>query len=568
MDKPVREWLFRSVSPRTSSCGLHLILATTISFLASGIGLPASADDSSPSLHEAIDQLVAAGWQAAGISPAQPADDAEFLRRTYLDLTGCIPTSMEARAFLEDPAPDKRIQLIDRLLASPECARHMSRVFDVMLMERRADKHVPTPEWREFLRKSFAENKPWDQLAREILASDGAEAATRPAAKFLLDREGEPTLLTKDVTRLFLGMNYQCAQCHDHPLVDDYVQQHYYGIFAFLSRTYLFTDKKNKNQVSLAEKAEGEVKFTSVFDKTKTEQTTGPRILEAPPVEEPKFEKGQEYSVAPADGVRPIPKFSRRAQLAVLLPVPTNTAFNRNIANRLWALMMGRGLVHPLDLDHADNPASHPELLELLAQRTVEMRYDIRGMLREIALSQTYQRSSRQADGLSEAPKPESFAVALLKPLSPEQLAWCTMQATGITEGARAALGDKCNEQTLHDRLAGNVAPFVNTFGGPVGEPDGRFQPSLDQALFLSNGNHVRGWLAPSGGNLADRLTKLAQSEQVAEELYLSVLTRRPTAEEQLEVVEYLKPRTADRANAVQELIWAMLTSSEYRLNH
>jgi hypothetical protein len=142
------------------------------------------------------------------------------------------------------------------------------------------------------------------------------------------------------------------------------------------------------------------------------------------------------------------------------------------------------------------------------------------------------------------------------------------MQATGLTDASRAALGDKSNEQTLHDRLVGNVAAFATTFAGPAGEPDGRFQPNLAQALFLSNGGQVRGWLAPAAGNLADRLLKLDQPDQVTEELYLSVLARRPEAEEQTEVAEYLGSRTADRAAALQELIWALLTSSEFRFNH
>src|SRR5262249_26271534 len=155
---------------------------------------------------------------------AGPAEDAEFLRRVTLDLTGTIPTSAEARAFLADKAADRRVALIDRLLASPERARHMAHVFDAMLMERRVAKQVPAAQWHEYLRSSFAVNKAWDVLAKELLTGDGSDAKTRPALRFLLDRDGEPHLITRDVSRLMLGMNLQCAQCHDHPRIEDWKQ--------------------------------------------------------------------------------------------------------------------------------------------------------------------------------------------------------------------------------------------------------------------------------------------------------------------------------------------------------
>src|SRR5207247_1645348 len=151
---------------------------------------------------------------------APPASDAEFLRRVYLDLAGTIPTADEARAFLADTDPSKREKLIDRLLASPAYARRMAQHFDVVLMERRPDSKVPRAAWEEYLRTAFAENRPYDALAREILSADGVDAKTRPAAKFYLDRGFEPNLVTRDISRVFLGRNLQCAQCHDHPLID------------------------------------------------------------------------------------------------------------------------------------------------------------------------------------------------------------------------------------------------------------------------------------------------------------------------------------------------------------
>src|SRR5262249_15569598 len=153
-------------------------------------------------------------------------------------------------------------------------ARHMADVLDVMLMDRRPAKDVKQEQWWEYLRGSVAANKPWDQFVRELLSSDGTDPARRAAARFMLDRDGEPHLLTRDVARIFLGMNLQCAQCHDHPQVEDFKQADYHGLYAFFNRTSVFTEK---NLVVLAEKADGEVSFQSVFDRSKTVKHTGPR---------------------------------------------------------------------------------------------------------------------------------------------------------------------------------------------------------------------------------------------------------------------------------------------------
>jgi hypothetical protein len=517
-------------------------------------------------LHDRIDSLVAAGTPNFASLAAAQASDAELLRRLELDLTGTIPTAAETRAFLADHSPEKQRQLIDRLLASPEYARHMQEVFDVMLMERRPAARVPQAQWQDYLRASFAANKPWDQLVREILSADGADAKLRPAAHFYLGRQGDPNLLTRDISRLLLGKNLQCAQCHDHPLVEDYKQDHYYGIYAFLNRSFLFTGKDK--QVVFAEKAEGDVTFQSVFDPAKVTKATGPRLLDRPALKEPKFAKGQEYLVAPAKGVRPIPKFSRRALLAGQITDRGDVPFRRNIVNRLWALMMGRGLVQPLDYDHSGNPPANAELLTLLADQFAAMKYDVRAFLRELALTRTYQRSSELPAGIKEVP-PETFAVANLKPLTPEQLAWSLMQATGLTDVERRALGKNARETTLHARLAGNVTPFVTTFGSQAGHPEGEsFEATLDQALFVDNGALVRGWLAPRPGNLADRLLHLQDGKSLAEELYLSVLTRLPVAEERQEAARYLKGREKDKAAALAEMEWALLASAEFRFNH
>ncbi len=526
-----------------------------------GSALPALAQ--SP-LTQRIDQEIQKGLK--GSPPAAPAGDAEFLRRIYLDLTGVIPSAAEARAFFADKNPDKRAKLIDKLLAGDGYARHMQQTFDALLLDRRADKHVKRGEWTEFLRASFAANKPYDQLVREILSADGADPKNRAPAAFYLNRDGDVNVLTKDISRLFLGMNLQCAQCHDHPLVDAYKQDFYYGIYAFLNRSYVFNDKSLKMTVS-AEKADGDVTYQSVFV-PKVTKTSGPHMPAGLTITEPKFDKGQEYARLPKLNERGIPKFSRRAQLADALTNPENVQFARAAANRFWFLMFGRGIVHPVEFDHPANPPSHPELLESLARDFLARKYDIKAFLRDLALTQAYQRSSeapKDAKGID----PAKFAVAAVRPLSPEQFAWSVLQATGQLDAERKALGPKASETALHAKYAGQVTQFVNLFANQPGEPaTGDFEATLDQTLFLRNSDAIRGLLAPRPGDLADRLNGIKEPAPFAEELYLSVLTRQPSPEEAKDVAEYLARRSADRTAAVQELIWALVMSAEFRFSH
>ena len=328
----------------------------------------------------------------SGLVPAQCSDE-EFLRRVSLDLNGMPPTSDEARAFLTDTTADKREQLVERLLASPHYARHLTSALDLMLMERRANTHVTADEWQAWLLKSVRENKPWNVLVREILLADGDDPAQRPAARFLLDRDSEPNLLTHDISRIFFGRDMLCAQCHDHPLVADYLQSDYQGLLAYVAPGYTVVKKVgDKDTTLLAERAGSDLSFESVFVKG-TQHRTGPRMPDDVAIQEPFFLPGEEYQVSPGDNVKSVPKFSRRAKLAELATNGSNQAFNQNIANRLWAHMFGRGLVHPLDLHHPDNPATDPELLQFLGEHFAAMNYDIQSFLREIALSETYQRS-------------------------------------------------------------------------------------------------------------------------------------------------------------------------------
>ena len=555
-----------------------------------------------------VDRIIDAAHRRDGLQPAELADDEEFVRRVHLDLAGVVPTSVQARAFLEDSTEGKRVRLIDRLLAAPEFALQMARVFDAMLVERRVAT-IPSydfkpAEWQGWLATAFRGNMSWDRLSTAVLKSDGADAKTAAAARFYLVRDVESHLLTRDIGRLFLGKDLQCAQCHDDPRIKAYRQSDYYGLYAFVSRLKHFRDDEKKLNF-VTEKSGGDVSFTSAFSGEMGK--TNPRLPGGEMIADPPLVKGKEYTVKPEKGRMGIPTYSRRQQLARQLPRGQTSGFSRNIANRLWALMLGRGLVHPLDMHHPENPPSHPELLERLGQRLEQSGFDIRGLLREIALTRTYQRSSRLPAGAD--PKRPSrsseFAVAALRPLTPEQLGWSVLQVTGrlpsrierferklqetaakqAAEKKKPEKGQQQEEtsrvatepddrnwrarQQAYTELASELSGLVGVFSRLPGQPDNGFQPSVDQALFLLNSEQMVKFMKDS--QLLERLLRLEEKPgELVTELYLSVLSRAPVDEEQGEVAR-LFAAAADRdqrREVIRRIMWGLLVSAEFRLNH
>jgi len=395
--------------------------------------LCASARAADP-LHSRIDALLEKG-QPAG--QAALAGDAEFLRRATLALHGIIPSTETARAFLADQAPDKRARLIDTLLADRQYARWMAVRFDVMLMERRGETHTKAAPWRAWLEESFAANRPWNDLVRDLIENDGSDEKTRHLARWTLERDADPNALTRDVGRLFLGQDISCSQCHDHPRVDDYLQRDYAGIQAFFNRTYLFRPDTKKPGV-IGEQAAGDLSFQSVF--TKAGGMARPRLpgqADLADLAEPETSGQWIVEPNPKDkNLRPIPKHSRRALLAHSLALGGHPQFRRNIANRLWSIVFGRGLVEPLEMDHSGNPAAHPDLMNLLAEEIAALKFDTRAFIRELALTRAFQRS---LDLPSPAPGDAAKLAARLAELE-KTVADREKAASAATETYRAAL--------------------------------------------------------------------------------------------------------------------------------
>ena len=532
------------------------------------LGVTATSRGDEP-LHARIDLLVDS--KIAGQPQAAVADDAEFVRRVFLDFAGHIPTASQVREFLNDSVADKREKLIDRLLVSPDFPRRMTDLTHVALMERRGEH----PEWLAYLQTSFEQNKPWDVMVREMIAPDPNNESSRGAAFFLskrLENYGQNPvdypILTRDVSRLFLGMDLQCAQCHDHLFIKDYKQADFQGLYVAFLNTSLRSDVKFPavGEKLLTQKIE----FQSVFNPEK--KSIGPRVPGRSEIAIPTFAKGEEFLDPPDKKTKSPgrPKFSPLAELASQIASPDNSAFARNTANRIWFAMLGRGLVHPLDLHHSENPPSHPELLDLLAKELVEHKFDLKYLLRELALTRAYQRSSALPEGLSD-PLPDRYQVALEKPLSAEQLFASSQHAAGLSEGLTSAstptepLGKPNASEVPLNPLK---AKFLKAFANPPMEPEGEFAPSLQAALFLMNDIELLKRLDPQPGSLTDRLKGISAAEAIADELYLSVLSRRPTSDELADVATQLD-KAGDRREAIlKQLAWALLASTEFCVNH
>ena len=522
-------------------------------------------------LHEEIDKIIQS--QASGIT-ATTSNDAEFFRRVQLDIAGTIPDPRQVRAFLNDKSPQKRTRLIDTLLTSKAFANHWTDRLSTMLLERQSLGKVTDEEWRGYLKKTIQENPRWDQMAREMLAATG-KGISRSAMKFL--GNGAHHRLTEDVARLFLGMDLKCAKCHDHPSVNEWKQAHYWGLYAYLNQTKQATNSKDKKVYFVESLATGKIKFQSVFEDN--EEETGPKLPDGSEVPIPTYEKGKGFDKPATDGLPAVPKFRPRELLARDLPVKENTYFVHNAVNRIWFLMMGRGLVHPLDEIHGKNPPSHPALIAVLANEFVKHQFELKWLIREIALSQSYQRSSMLPEGIKTV-ETNSYRIAHPKAMTPEQLLKAILKASGNFEKVSAMKASTDAEKFdrrgyfsgTHNDMPKSYeeirAIFMETFAQPAGEAEEDFLPGLNKSLFLMNDRLIMHWLEPHDSNLVQRLGKMQEDGKISEEMYLSVLARFPDKEEAQTITDYLEKNKSRRDAALGELVWALLTSTEFRLNH
>ncbi len=513
-------------------------------------------------IEQVIDQLINERLAAEKVTPAPQADDFNLLRRLTLDLAGRIPTTAEAQAFAASTSATKRVELVDRLVASPDFAFHQRNELDRMLLSEKPN----DGEFRKYLLWAAQQNRPWDVMFRDMLIGDQADENQKAALTFVRSRIRELDDLTNDTASLFFGVNVSCAKCHDHPLAADWKQDHFYGMTLFFSRTYL--TKKNL----LGEKQVGEVKFTSKKEGQKQAAflfLTGAVITEPAVDRSPEQLKELEEIVKKQmkDDDAPIPvkpAFSPREKFVeVALRSEDNRFFARNIVNRLWARLFGRGLIDPLDQMHSANPASHPELLDWLTRDTVVHGYDLRRLVRGIALSQTYSRSSEWTAG-GEPPSAAFFAVAKVKPLTPRQYGLSlVIAANNPTQWPTADQTEQWSQR--REQLENSANGWAGTFEVP-GES---FQVAVDEALLFSNSKRIEDeFLRDSGDRLIGYLKTLSDNPAVIDAAFWTVNSRPPREDERATLDDYLLKHSADRLAAIRQVVWAMLTSPELRVSY
>lgn len=518
-----------------------------------GLAFASTASAQAPSLRATIDAEVRKAWEREKTPPAARTDDATFLRRVHLDLVGTIPTYEETRAFLADASPDKRAKLVERLLGDPRFGKQQAHVWDLVLFGRHPGNIDATRKrdgFREWLADKFAKNEPLDRIARSLITADedGSEL-------FHVQFRNQPEEATVAVSRIFLGTQLQCARCHDHPF-ESWTQKDFYGMAGFFVRLVVLDagETKLQKKFKVGEKSTGEVLFTGAVKDQKPGQKgepVKPKFLGGAELQEPALPAGFKEVDLKATKNLPKPVFSRKEKIADWIVAPTNPYFTRALANRVWAQFLGRGFVHPVDDLSGKNDPSHPELLDAIAKHLVATKYDVKSLVRELVLSDTYQLSGvgPNADAL-----PKWYERARVRPLSAEELMASLRVATYFPADGFKGSG----EPTEY---------FLRFFGEPT-DGQGHFQGSLAEHLFLNNATYLRQMAGVRKGTLAEQILATKSPEEKVERMFLSVLSRPPREAERARFTSHLQGDAKTMPTLVEEAIWVLMSCSEFRFNH
>lgn len=515
---------------------LALGIVTTWIGFAVGEDAEPSAATARAAMIQKIDQRIGEKLTQAKLAPAELADDAEFVRRVYLDLTGAIPRVADARKFLTDTRADKRARLIDQLLASPAHANHLANHWRSMMLPggvnfEQINSVVGVQNW---LRQRFLENLRYDNLVSELLVSTAGDDAG--PALYYTSLNLAPEKLASSTARIFLGLQIECAECHDHP-TDHWKQVDFWGYASFFAQ---LERPANENpgmlQMVLKDTKSGDVKLPN-----------------SETIVLPKFPSGQEPG---ADELG-----TRREKLAVWMASRDNPYLARAVTNRAWSILFGRGLVEPVDDLGDHNPASHPELFDELTQYFIETGFDLRELMRTLAQTQTYQRTSRWT---AENVPHELYAHMPVKALSAEQL-YDSLNRVLVRRNQGQMPGLNLRSPLLDPQRQQFLTKMQGQGRSPL-----EYQAGILQALTLLNGSDL------AEATTSDRSPLLlALDAPVFDEgdrldtLFLATLSRPPTADERALFLKHLASRQAsDRPQAWSDLLWAVLNTAEFATNH
>lgn len=531
-----------------------------------------------------VDEQVQRKWQTLGIPPSPACDDATFVRRVFLDVIGTPPSASEVRAFLADASSDKRTRLVDKVLDRPEYADYWTLKWGDLLRSNRGPLG-PKGMWSltNWIRGQFRDNRPMDQFCRDLITAQGSTFTNGPANYYRV--ASNPPDLAETTAQVFLGMRLQCTKCHHHPF-EKWSQDDYYRFAAFFSRVGL----KGSDEFGVFG-GEQVVRLNNGGEvyHPKTGQRMPPTPLGGYPM------AMRVRDVKTADLVDPNPDSGgdRRRYLAQWITTD-NPIFARNLANRYWGYMMGRGLVEPIDDQRITNPATNPELLDALAKDLVDHKYDVKQLIRTICTSRVYQLSS-DADKRNQ-PDSMFYSHYTIKRLPAEVLLDSVNLATGTREKFDGLpMGTRAIQ--LPDPTVNSY--FLDTFGRApriiACECERGAEPNMTQALHLMMSDLVNRKVQDGNNLLHKLLADKKPDAEIVETLYLSALCRPPRPAEAAKAEQmihdfvdrpgYMPPtpiffiqpvavprveslKAPDRKVAMEDILWALLNSKEFVFNH
>lgn len=486
-----------------------------------------------------IDTHIDAKLQKLHIQPSPLADDATFLRRASLDLTGQLPTPEEVRAFLADATPTKakRAKLIDKLIARPAYTDHWTIKWgDLLQSSRKYLGEKGTFAFREWIRDGIATNKPYDKMVRELLTSRGSTYEDPAANYFRATREPKPTM--EKTTQVFLGVRMVCAQCHDHPF-ERWTQNQYYQMSAFFSAVGLRPGYEIGEEILFDQRADYDMKHP------KDSRVVAPEFLIA--------------STTPV----PIPSDERRRDaLAQWLTSKQNPFFAKAVVNRIWSYFFGKGIIDPVDDIRASNPPVNPALLDALTKDFTDHNFDLQHLMRTIANSRAYQAAITTNEWNEK--DTDNFSHAAPRRLAAESL----MDAVSSAAGARPNFPEVPEDTTANQLPDPHIGKdgFLDLFGRPSRESacecERRADLSLPQALNLVNGRTISDAVADPKGRVAKLVLSGKNDAAIVEELYLAALSRLPNKAESERGQKYLSGGA--RAIRAQDMLWALLNSKGF----
>ncbi|MBU6222202.1 MAG: DUF1549 domain-containing protein [Planctomycetes bacterium] len=522
-----------------------------------------------------INEQVSAGWADADVDPSPAATDGEWCRRVHLDVIGRIPTIEELQAFLADSSPTKKADLVTRLLNDDfidEYARNWTDVWTTVLIGRDVDNdNVSRPGMRQWLRRALSKNIPYDRFMEELVTATGANTnkdgvrGFNGATNFLSGKMEEGGVqATAKTAQIFLGVQVQCTQCHNHPF-NKGKQNQFWEMNAFFRQARALRRFEQTMDVQSIELVDedfegegGDPEAAEIYYELRNglKKVAYPVFIDGTEIPQSgylpgKKEDGSEYGV------------NRRRELARL--IVGSPLFPKAIVNRMWAHFLGYGFTKPIDDLGDHNPPSHPELLDGLAEQFREHSFDLKELVRWIVLSKPYAlsskgtaRNTKDDPTLGEKPK---FSRFYLRQMRAEDLYESLLTATEADRSRAAEVAAKKKDEWL--------GQFIIAFGTDEGDDSTTFNGSIAQVLMMFNGDLVKVATSTGKGGFLDRVASSgAKNQAKIDALYMAALARKPSQKETAAANKLMQDRKGDAVGALQDVWWAVLNSNEFIINH